>query len=145
MGSMVTLLMPSCSQDERPPLPSDITPDMESFLLLCFQKDPSKRPGARTLLNHHWVQYNRKTLRTSWSRTKGLKAKGIRTDGHIAVSAAVELMLQVGVVLILLLVFCINIGSVCSFQFVLCADKDQSSLTATHLTYQDHSSLLMLI
>lgn len=81
-------------QDERPPLPSDITPDMESFLLLCFQKDPSKRPGARTLLNHHWVQYNRKTLRTSWSRTKGLKAKGIRTDGHIAVSAAVELMLQ---------------------------------------------------
>lgn len=82
-------------QDETPPMPSDITADMRNFLSLCFQKDPAKRPGAQTLLNHRWVQYNRATLRTSWSRTKGLKARGVRTDAHIAVSAAVELMLQV--------------------------------------------------
>ena len=83
------------SQDDHPPLPLDITPDMQNFLLQCFQKDPAKRPGAAMLLSHRWVQYNRATLRTSWSRTKGLKARGVKTDAHIAVSAAVELMLQV--------------------------------------------------
>ncbi|KAK9805307.1 hypothetical protein WJX73_000155 [Symbiochloris irregularis] len=64
-------------QDDGPPMPPDISSDMRNFLVACFQKDPSRRPGARDLLAHRWVQYNRATLRTSWSRTKGLKARGV--------------------------------------------------------------------
>ena len=67
---------------------------MADFLQQCFQKDPVRRPGALQLLAHHWVRYHRATLRTSWSRTQGLKARGVRTDAHISVSAAVEHMLQ---------------------------------------------------
>lgn len=61
-------------QDEHPPLPEDISPGMHNMLLQCFNKDPQKRPDARTLLRHPWIQHNRQTLRTSWSRTQGLYA-----------------------------------------------------------------------
>lgn len=59
-------------QDEHPPLPEDISPGMHNMLLQCFNKDPQKRPDARTLLRHPWIQHNRQTLRSSWSRTQGL-------------------------------------------------------------------------
>ena len=58
-------------QDEHPPLPEDISPGMHNMLLQCFNKDPQKRPDARTLLRHPWIQHNRQTLRSSWSRTQG--------------------------------------------------------------------------
>ncbi len=61
-------------QDEHPPLPEDISPGMHNMLLQCFNKDPQKRPDARTLLRHPWIQHNRQTLRSSWSRTQGLRA-----------------------------------------------------------------------
>lgn len=61
-------------QDEHPPLPEDISPGMHNMLLQCFNKDPQKRPDARTLLRHPWIQHNRQTLRSSWSRTQGPSA-----------------------------------------------------------------------
>lgn len=61
-------------QDEHPPLPEDISPGMHNMLLQCFNKDPQKRPDARTLLRHPWIQHNRQTLRSSWSRTQGMHA-----------------------------------------------------------------------
>ncbi|GAB4815162.1 hypothetical protein N2152v2_002208 [Parachlorella kessleri] len=82
-------------QDPHPPLPPDISMGMEDFLRKCFQKDPSGRPSARQLLQHSWITYNRRTLRSSWSRTRGLKARGARTDAHATVSTVVERMLQV--------------------------------------------------
>ncbi|DBA67330.1 TPA: hypothetical protein ACH3X2_001627 [Trebouxia sp. C0005] len=80
-------------QDEHPPLPEDISPGMHNMLLQCFNKDPQKRPDARTLLRHPWIQHNRQTLRSSWSRTQGLKARGARTDAHVSVNSVVERML----------------------------------------------------
>lgn len=62
-------------QDEHPPLPEDISPGMHNLLLQCFNKDPQKRPDARTLLRHPWIQHNRQTLRSSWSRTQGQSLK----------------------------------------------------------------------
>ncbi|KAK9823005.1 hypothetical protein WJX81_005420 [Elliptochloris bilobata] len=82
-------------QDEHPSLPEAISADMQDFLLACFQKDPQRRPGAAALLRHRWVRHHRATLRASWSRTAGLKARGGRTDAHVCVSAVVERILQV--------------------------------------------------
>lgn len=81
-------------QDEHPSLPEAISGDMQDFLLACFQKDPTRRPGAAALLRHRWVRHHRATLRASWSRTAGLKARGGRTDAHVCVSAVVERILQ---------------------------------------------------
>ena len=44
---------------------------LQDLLLQCFNKDPQQRPDARTLLRHPWIQFNRQTLRTSWSKTQG--------------------------------------------------------------------------
>lgn len=46
-------------QDEYPPMPDGISPNMQDFLLKCFQKDSRKRPSARDLLKHDWFKnYN---------------------------------------------------------------------------------------
>ena len=68
---------------------------MTDFLQQCFQKDPQRRPTARQLLRHRWVVYNRQTLRSSWSRTQGMKSRGQKTDAHVSVSTVVERILQV--------------------------------------------------
>ena len=82
------------AQDEHPSLPEAISADMADFLLACFQKDPVRRPGAAALLRHRWVRHHRASLRASWSRTAGLKARGGRSDAHVCVSAVVERILQ---------------------------------------------------
>eukprot|EP00520_Triparma_pacifica_P017312 CAMPEP_0118635422 /NCGR_PEP_ID=MMETSP0785-20121206/2070_1 /TAXON_ID=91992 /ORGANISM="Bolidomonas pacifica, Strain CCMP 1866" /LENGTH=1196 /DNA_ID=CAMNT_0006526459 /DNA_START=294 /DNA_END=3882 /DNA_ORIENTATION=+ len=43
-------------QDNHPPLPRGISESLKSFLLLCFNKDPTKRDSAENLLSHQWLQ-----------------------------------------------------------------------------------------
>lgn len=86
---------PACAQDEHPSLPESISGEMQDFLLACFQKDPQRRPAAAALLRHAWLRHQRATLRASWSRTAGLKARGGRTDAHVSVTSVVERILQV--------------------------------------------------
>lgn len=43
-------------QDEHPPLPDNISPALEDFLLQCFQKDPNRRIDAPSLLKHNWLK-----------------------------------------------------------------------------------------
>eukprot|EP00324_Dicrateria_rotunda_P002262 CAMPEP_0206160778 /NCGR_PEP_ID=MMETSP1474-20131121/7084_1 /ASSEMBLY_ACC=CAM_ASM_001110 /TAXON_ID=97495 /ORGANISM="Imantonia sp., Strain RCC918" /LENGTH=326 /DNA_ID=CAMNT_0053562319 /DNA_START=501 /DNA_END=1478 /DNA_ORIENTATION=+ len=40
--------------DEHPPLPEDITKDLQDFLLCCFRRDVDARPSADELLEHAW-------------------------------------------------------------------------------------------
>jgi hypothetical protein len=59
-------------------------------------QDPAARPDARTLLQHEWIQYNRRTLRSSWTRTQGYRTRGGRggaAEAHESVTSVVERML----------------------------------------------------
>ena len=42
-------------QDEYPPLPTNISPDLKDFLIKCFQKEPFFRKSAQELLDHPWL------------------------------------------------------------------------------------------
>lgn len=43
-------------QDDRPPLPRQVTPQLDDFLSACFRKTPSLRPSATDLLSFSYVQ-----------------------------------------------------------------------------------------
>lgn len=43
------------AQDERPPIPPEITGDLYRFLHQCFIKDPEKRASAHELLSHPYI------------------------------------------------------------------------------------------
>ena len=43
-------------QDEHPPLPKGVSESVKRFLLLCFSKDPSRRPTAKELLDDPWLK-----------------------------------------------------------------------------------------
>ena len=42
----------------------------------CPCQDPKLRPDPRSLLQHEWLQYNRRTLRSSWKKTTGFRSRG---------------------------------------------------------------------
>ncbi|CAG8433203.1 515_t:CDS:10 [Ambispora gerdemannii] len=56
-------------EDDCPPLPENISDDLRDFLMLCFRKEPAKRPSARDLFQHRWIKKNwtSKELRTQES------------------------------------------------------------------------------
>ncbi|KAI8595998.1 kinase-like domain-containing protein, partial [Dissophora ornata] len=45
-------------EDERPPLPNNLSADLLDFLCQCFQKDPILRPSAGDLGRHVWIKRN---------------------------------------------------------------------------------------
>ncbi|XP_058181067.1 MAP3K epsilon protein kinase 1-like isoform X1 [Rhododendron vialii] len=52
-------------QDEHPPIPDGLSPDITDFLRQCFKKDARQRPDAKTLLSHPWIQNSRRVLQSS--------------------------------------------------------------------------------
>ncbi|CAM8950675.1 unnamed protein product [Rhodiola kirilowii] len=52
-------------QDEQPPIPDGLSPDITDFLHQCFKKDARQRPDAKTLLSHPWIQNCRRALQSS--------------------------------------------------------------------------------
>lgn len=47
-------------QDVIPPIPEGFSPESTDFLRQCFQKDAIKRPDAKTLLMHPWLQNSKR-------------------------------------------------------------------------------------
>ncbi|KAM6547439.1 hypothetical protein CsatB_019115 [Cannabis sativa] len=61
-------------QDEHPPIPDSLSPDITDFLRQCFKKDARQRPDAKTLLSHPWIQQNyRRVLQSSIRQTASLR------------------------------------------------------------------------
>lgn len=52
-------------QDEHPPIPDSLSPDITDFLRQCFKKDARQRPDAKTLLSHPWIQNCRRALQST--------------------------------------------------------------------------------
>ncbi|XP_022763955.1 MAP3K epsilon protein kinase 1-like isoform X4 [Durio zibethinus] len=52
-------------QDEHPPIPDSLSPDITDFLRQCFKKDARQRPDAKTLLSHPWIRNSRRALQSS--------------------------------------------------------------------------------
>ncbi|XAR64021.1 Non-specific serine/threonine protein kinase [Bertholletia excelsa] len=51
-------------QDDHPPIPDSLSPDITDFLRQCFKKDARQRPDAKTLLSHPWIQNSRRVLQS---------------------------------------------------------------------------------
>lgn len=51
--------------EDHPPLPEDISKELEAFLKLCFCRSVERRPSARDLLKHSWITKHVQTSKTS--------------------------------------------------------------------------------
>lgn len=83
--------------DDHPPVPYNVSRECEDFLMYCFQKDPKQRPGAGVLLQHEWIQLNRRTLKATWqSRNNALRATEDQRqkDAHESVQSVVARFLE---------------------------------------------------
>lgn len=56
-------------EDQRPPIPSSLSPELNSFLLACFVWDPEQRPSAAELMRHPFIQKARKLSTQSTDRS----------------------------------------------------------------------------
>ncbi|KAJ7536364.1 hypothetical protein O6H91_12G066000 [Diphasiastrum complanatum] len=57
-------------QDDHPPIPEHLSAGITDFMHQCFQKDAKRRPDAKTLLKHPWIQWNsRRALHNSFQQT----------------------------------------------------------------------------
>ena len=43
-------------EDDCPPLPENVSPELYDFLLHCFRKEPEQRPTAKELLEFPWLR-----------------------------------------------------------------------------------------
>ncbi|XP_057828021.2 MAP3K epsilon protein kinase 1 isoform X2 [Cryptomeria japonica] len=76
-------------QDEHPPIPEHLSPDITDFLHQCFRKDAKLRPDANTLLKHSWIQNSRSSFQSSLQRTGG-QIRGIPEDVSTTVERTIE-------------------------------------------------------
>ncbi|KAI4384131.1 hypothetical protein MLD38_009896 [Melastoma candidum] len=68
-------------QDDHPPIPDNLSPDITDFLRQCFKKDARQRPDAKTLLSHPWIQNCRRALHSSLRHSGTLR--NIQEDASI--------------------------------------------------------------
>ncbi|KAJ0038914.1 hypothetical protein Pint_23172 [Pistacia integerrima] len=73
-------------QDERPPIPDSLSPDITDFLRQCFKKDARQRPDAKTLLSHPWIQNYRRALQPPFHHSGPVRNKheDVSTDAEMS-------------------------------------------------------------
>ncbi|CAA7050997.1 unnamed protein product [Microthlaspi erraticum] len=62
-------------QDDSPPIPDSLSPDITDFLRQCFKKDSRQRPDAKTLLSHPWIRNSRRALQSSLRHSGTIRYK----------------------------------------------------------------------
>ncbi len=68
------------------------------IIYTTLYKDPTKRPSARALLQHPFVTHNRRTLKSTWTRTIANRSRrGVVSDSHTRIDAVVQRILKVRV------------------------------------------------
>ncbi|CAL9186047.1 unnamed protein product [Musa hybrid cultivar] len=72
-------------QDEHPPIPEGLSPDITDFLHQCFKKDAMHRPDAKTLLLHPWIQNSRRALHSSLRQASG-SIRNIEEDVTVGIT-----------------------------------------------------------
>nr|XP_048319255.1 MAP3K epsilon protein kinase 1-like [Ziziphus jujuba var. spinosa] len=71
-------------QDDHPPIPDSLSPDITDFLRQCFKKDARQRPDAKTLLSHPWIQNCRRALQSSIRNSGSIRIIQDPMDGEIS-------------------------------------------------------------
>lgn len=75
------------------PIPYDISDACRDFILLCFQRDPKKRPEASELLKHPWIQsvlsfMQKDEIQTHDYKNLSLKVETIpKNSGFLSISS----------------------------------------------------------
>ena len=70
--------------DERPPLPDDISDELLDFFTKCFAREPAKRPTATELLSHPWIKlYNQSDDEVEENEEESKKSDTKRTKGGV--------------------------------------------------------------
>ena len=54
-SSVSALLYHICNTNKPPEMPDDISNELRSFLMICFQREPAERPTAKRMLQHPFV------------------------------------------------------------------------------------------
>ncbi|KAL5761355.1 hypothetical protein ACOSP7_017619 [Xanthoceras sorbifolium] len=67
-------------QDEHPPIPDSLSPDITDFLRQCFKKDARQRPDAKTLLSHPWILNCRRALQSSLRQSQSVTMRNRQED-----------------------------------------------------------------
>lgn len=70
------------ASEDHPPLPDDISTELEDFLLGCFERTPAKRPTASALLDHPWILKFSKRDRSAPSPTTPRATSPSRRSGE---------------------------------------------------------------
>ncbi|KAG4115938.1 hypothetical protein ERO13_D12G137900v2 [Gossypium hirsutum] len=71
-------------QDENPPIPDSLSPDITDFLRQCFKKDARQRPDAKTLLSHPWIRNCKRALQSSLRHSGTIRnlSETVAADGE---------------------------------------------------------------
>ncbi|KAJ1449593.1 kinase-like domain-containing protein [Pelagophyceae sp. CCMP2097] len=74
LGTPAALMFHIANATEPPPMPPEMSPELHSFLLACFQRDVDKRPSAVELLRHPFVVNGGAAAEAIASAQRGLAA-----------------------------------------------------------------------
>ncbi|KAJ6238182.1 mtk1/mekk4 [Anaeramoeba flamelloides] len=71
-------------QEDRPPLPENISPNLKNFLEQCFQKNPSLRVTAKNLLKHPWVRLVQQRRELSKKKQLTISKKDLKKNSSLS-------------------------------------------------------------